>query len=173
MEVGHGGAVDHRQRGVRRLLVRKPLPESRAGPPDGKAAGKADTRGEVLPTVILFMGVMWTILMGVHVVVMAMARTTAQAAVIAAVNAAQNAAPGSRESEGVLAARIALAAASSTAVETRPPAVTVEPGLGQVRALVFAGTLSPIFGGVEISALACGPLDDITSAPTSAEAWRC
>ena len=50
--------------------------------------------------------------------------------------------------------------------------MAVEPGLGQVRSLVFAGTLSPIFGGVEISALACGPLDDVTSAPASVEAWR-
>ncbi len=123
---------------------------------------------------ILFLGVMFTILMGVHVVVVAMARTAVQAAADAAVGAAQNAAPDDRVSEGVLAAQLALIAASSSAVETRPPVVVVESDRGQVQALVFAGTISPIFGGVELSALACGPLDDITtSALSSAEAWTC
>ena len=43
-----------------------------------------------------------------------------------------------------------------------------------MQVLVFGGAISPIFGGVEFSALACGPLDDITtSALSSAEAWRC
>ena len=135
--------------------------------------GRSDTRGEALPVAILFLGVMFTILMGVHVIVVAMARTTVQAAADAAVNAAQNAASGSRVSEGVLAAQITLAV-SSSAVETRTPAVVVEAERGQVQALVFAGTISPIFGGVEFSALACGPLDDITtSALSSAEAWQC
>ena len=137
-------------------------------------AGRADTRGEALPVAILFLGVLFTILMGVHVVVVAMARTAVQAAADAAVNAAQNAAPGDRADEGVLAARLALIAARSSAVETRPPAVAVEPERGQVQVLVFGGAISPIFGGVEFSALACGPLDDITtSALSSAEAWRC
>lgn len=117
---------------------------------------------------------LFTILIGVHVVVVAMARTAVQAAADAAVNAAQNAAPDDRESEGVLAAQLALIAAASSAVETRPPAVVVEAERGQVQALVFAGTISPIFGGVELSALACGPLDDITtSALSSADAWQC
>ena len=136
--------------------------------------GRADTRGEVLPVAILFLGVIFTILLGVHVVVMAMARTAVQAAADAAVNAAQNAAPSERVSQGVLAARVALAAADSSAVETRPPAVVVEADRGQVQALVFAGTISPVFGGVELRALACGPLDDITaSALSSAKAWQC
>lgn len=75
---------------------------------------------------------------------------------------------------GTLAAQLALIAAASSAVETRPPAVVVEAERGQVQALVFAGTISPVFGGVELSALACGPLDDIaTSALSSAEAWQC
>lgn len=137
-------------------------------------ARRGDTRGEALPVAILFMGVMITILLGVHVIVVAMARTAVQAAADAAVNAAQNAAPDDRESEGVLAAQFALIAAASSAVETRPPAVVVEAERGQVQALVFAGTISPIFGGVELSALACGPLDDITtSALSSADAWQC
>ena len=117
---------------------------------------------------------MFTILMGVHVIVVAMARTAVQAAADAAVNAAQSAAPAARVAEGVLAAQIALAAANSSAVETRPPAVVVETEQGQVQVIVFAGTISPLFGGVELSALACGPLDDIaTSVLSSAEAWQC
>lgn len=137
-------------------------------------ARRDDTRGEALPVAILFLGVIFTILIGIHVIVVALARTAVQAAADAAVNAAQSAIPADRVAEGVLAARIALAAASSSAVETRPPAVVVENEQGQVQALVFAGTISPIFGGVELSALACGPLDDITtSALSSAEAWQC
>ena len=137
-------------------------------------ARRDNTRGEALPVAILFLGVIVTILIGIHVIVVAMARTAVQAAADAAVNAAQSAVPADRVAEGVLAARIALAAASSSAVETRPPAVVVENEQGQVQALVFAGTISPIFGGVELSALACGPLDDITtSALSSAEAWQC
>ena len=137
-------------------------------------SGRADTRGEALPVAILFLGVMFTILMGVHVIVVAMARTAVQAAADAAVNAAQNAAPGARVSEGMLAAQIALAAADSSAAETRPPTVVVETDRGQVQVLVFAGTISPVFGGIELIAQACGPLDDITtSALASAEAWQC
>ena len=137
-------------------------------------AGRDDTRGEALPVAILFLGVMFTILMGVHVIVVAMARTAVQAAADAAVSAAQSAAPAARVAEGVLAAQIALAAATSSAVETRPPAVVVETEQGQVQVIVFAGTISPVFGGVEVSALACGPLDDIaTSVLSSAEAWQC
>lgn len=123
---------------------------------------------------ILFLGVIFTVLVGVHVVVTAMARTAVQGAADAAVSAAQNAAPAERVAEGVLAARIALAASASSAVETRPPQVTVETDRGQVRALVFAGAISPLFGGAEFTALACGPLDDIAvSSLSSPDAWRC
>ena len=85
------------------------------------------------------------------------------------------AAPGDRADEGVLAARIALAAARSSIIETRTPAVAVEPERGQVQVLVFGGIISPVFGGgVELSARACGPLDDIaTSALSNAAAWQC
>jgi len=69
--------------------------------------------------------------------------------------------------------QLALVAAASSVVETRTPAVAVEEDRGQVRALVFGGTISPVFGGVEISALACGPLDDIATSALSSEAWQC
>ena len=140
----------------------------------GRAARRGDARGEALPVSILFLGVMITILIGVHVVVVAMARTAVQAAADAAVTAAQGAAPGVREDEGVLAARIALAAASGSAVETRPPVVVVEAERGQVQALVFGGAISPVLGGMEMTARACGPLDDITTSELSgADAWQC
>ena len=83
---------------------------------------KRDERGEVLPVAILFLGVIATVLMGVHVALVAMARTAVQSAADAAVAAAQAAGPGvqecdgdantmetARECEGILAARIAIA----------------------------------------------------------------
>ena len=66
-----------------------------------------------------------------------------------------------------------MVAAASSVVETRPPAVAAEEDRGQVRALVFDGTISPVFGGAEISALACGPLDDIAASALSSEARQC
>ena len=58
----------------------------------------------------------------------------------------------------MLTDRIALAAARSSVVETRLPAVAAEPERGQVQVLVFGGIISPVFaGGVELSARACGP----------------
>ena len=51
--------------------------------------------------------------------------------------------------------------------------VAVEEDRGQVRVLVFGGTISPIFGGVEVSALACGPLDDIATSALTSGAWQC
>ena len=142
--------------------------------PSRSLGRRADSRGEALPVAILFLGVLFTILMGVHVIVMAMARTAAQAAADAAVNAAQNAAPDARGREGVLAAQVALAASHNSAAETRTPVVVVQEDRGQVQALVFAGAISPIFGGIEFRVRACGPLDDIaTSDLSSAEAWQC
>ena len=66
-----------------------------------------------------------------------------------------------------------MVAAASSVVETRTPAVAAEEDRGPVRALVFGGTISPVFGGVEISALACGPFDDIATSAPSSEARQC
>ena len=133
-----------------------------------------DSRGEALPAAILFLGVLLTILIGIHVVVIAMARTAIQAAADAAVAAAQVAGDGNREAEGVLAAQIAMAAAQSSIVETRPPAVIVEPERSSVTVLVFGGTMTPVLGGVELTAQACGPLDDVLATELSADdAWQC
>ena len=133
-----------------------------------------DSRGEALPAAILFLGVMITILIGIHVVLIAMARTAVQAAADAAVAAAQIAGEGNREREGELAAQIAMVAAQSSIIETRPPQVIVEPERGVVTVLVFGGTITPVLGGVELTAQACGPLDDVPASDLIAgDAWRC
>ena len=127
-----------------------------------------------------------TILIGVHVLVVALARTAVQAAADRAVAAAQ-AAPLDlddcdgdgldetlAECEGVLAAQIALAGASGSVVETRLPAVIVEVERGTVTALVHGGTISPVLGGLEMTAVACGPLDNVRPSDlTGMDVWRC
>lgn len=133
-----------------------------------------DNRGEALPVAILFVGVLLTIMIGLHVVLVSMARTAVQSAADAAVSAAQAAAPDVRESEGILAARLALAAASASAAETRLPEVTVEPERGSVTAVAFGGVRSPVFGILHLTAQACGPLDDLRlSEITDDDAWQC
>ncbi|MDE0261096.1 MAG: hypothetical protein OXJ37_01655 [Bryobacterales bacterium] len=150
-------------------------------------AVQRDERGEALPAAILFLGVLFTVLVGVHVVLVAMARTAVQSAADAAVAAAQAAGPGQqecdgdmtttetvRECEGILRARVAMAASDSSVVETRLPAVVVEPERGVVTVLVFGGTISPVFGGIELTAQACGPLDDVPAAQLDGtDIWRC
>lgn len=146
-----------------------------------------DERGEALPAAILFLGVLLTVLIGVHVVIVAMARAGVQAAADAAVAAAQAAGPGDyecdgdvntgesvRQCEGILRARLALAASGGSVVETRPPVVVVEPGRGVVTVVVFAGTLSPVLGVLELTARACGPLDDVPAVElTAMDIWQC
>lgn len=146
-----------------------------------------DERGEALSAAILFLGMFITILIGIHVVIFAMARTAVQSAADAAVAAAQAAGPGNqecdgdtsttetaRECEGILGARLAMVASDSSIVETRPPAVVVEPDRGVVTVLVFGGTISPLLGGLELTAQACGPLDDVPGSQlTGMDIWQC
>ena len=148
-----------------------------------------DDRGEALPAAILFLGVLFTILIGVHVVIVAMARMAVQSAADRAVAAVQAAGPGqdecdgdtstietARQCQGVLAARIAMAGTGSSIIETRPPAIIVESERGSVTAVVFGGTISPVLGGLELSAQACGPLDDVPASELTAggaDIWRC
>ena len=148
---------------------------------------RQDERGEALPAAILFLGVMITILIGIHVVIFAMARTAVQSAADAAVAAAQAAGPGSqecdgdtttmetaRECEGILGARLAMVASDSSIVETRPPAIVVESEKGIVTVLVFGGTISPLLGGLELTAQACGPLDNVPASElTGTDIWQC
>ena len=90
---------------------------------------------------------LFTALTGAHAMAAAVARAAAPAAADAVVNAARNAAPGDRVNEGVPAARLALTAARSSAIETRPPAMATEPERGQVKVLVLGGIISPVFRG--------------------------
>jgi len=100
---------------------------------------------------------MFTILIGVHVVVVALARTALQSAADAAVDAAQVAGAGARASEGELAARLTLAGARASVVETRLPVVLVSPGTATVRADVFGAVYTPVLGTVHLTAAACAP----------------
>ena len=148
---------------------------------------RRDERGEALPAAILFLGVMITIMIGIHVVIFAMARTAVQSAADAAVAAAQAAGAGSqecdgdpvtietaRECEGILGARLAMVASDSSIVETRPPAIVVESEKGIVTVLVFGGTISPLLGGLELTAQACGPLDNVPASElTGTDIWQC
>ena len=135
---------------------------------------RKDIRGEALPVIILFMAVLITIFLGIHMVIVGMARSAVQTAADAGVSAAQAAGPGLRESEGILAARLAIAGAQASIIETDLPAVIVEPERGSVTVVAYGGIISPLLGGMEFTAQSCGPLDDVRASDlTSADAWRC
>lgn len=148
---------------------------------------RGEERGEALPAAILFIGVLFMVLIGIHVVILAMARTAVQSAADAAVAAAQAAGTDERdcdgdmatsetaaECEGAFAARIALAASRASVIETRPPAVAVLGERGIVSVIVFGGTISPVFGGLEITAEACGPLDNVPASELAGtDIWQC
>ena len=136
---------------------------------------------------ILFLGVFFTILIGIHVVLVAMARTAVQSAADRAVAAAQTAGPGPdecdndmnttetmRQCAGIQAARLAMIASGSSIIETRSAAVVVESERGSVTALVFGGIISPVLGDLELTGRACGPLDDVPASElTGTDIWRC
>lgn len=144
-----------------------------------------------MPAAILFSGVVLTILIGVHVVLAAMARTAVQTAADSALAAAQTTAGGFsavecddntntldtlRQCAGIRAARLALAGASSSVTETRTPIVVVNEGRGTVTALVYGGTRSPVLGILEVTGQACGPIGNIQARDLTASAnerWRC
>ena len=167
------------------LCVAEP---ARRSPQRRRRGLQLDERGEVLPVVILFIGVLFTILIGVHVVIVAVARTAAQSAADRAVAYALVAGPGDsltdcdadpsdtdslRECQGILGAQRALTALPGFVYWTRPAAVRVQPEQGTVHALVFVKTLSPVFGSLELSGFACGPLDDVPISQLGPGAWQC
>ena len=117
---------------------------------------------------------LFAILIGVHVPIVAMARTAVQSAADAGVAAAQTAGDGSRESEGILGARIAMAGARGSVAETRLPAVLVEPERGTVRVIVYGSAISPVLGNMEFRARSCGPLDDVPASQlVGTDIWEC
>ncbi len=143
----------------------------------GRSPGREhcrDARGEALPVAILFVGVLLTIMIGIHVLVVALAQTAVQSAADAAVSAAQAAGEGFRETEGVLAAQLAMAGAQASVRETRLPVVTVEPERGSVAVVVFGGVNTPVLGTLHLTARACAPLDDVPAPQLSdPDAWAC
>ena len=144
-----------------------------------------EERGEAFPVAILFIGVLTTILIGIHVVLIAMARTAVQAAADDAVAAAQSAGPGpcggdpaamvsERECAGVMAAHQSMVAARTSITETGDARVAVEEDRGVVSVRVFGAIRSPVLGQVNLSAEACGPLDDVPASElVGMDAWEC
>ena len=166
--------------------------QAAAQPPRSRTSRlRDDQRGEALPVAILFLGVFLTIMIGIHVVIVAVGRTAVQSAADRALTAAQ---AGSldyprkhthcdddastehigAECEGIIAARAAMIGARGSVIQTRMPAVVVEPDKGTVTVLVFGGVISPVLGGIEFTGRACGPLDNVpVSSLSSPEAWQC
>ena len=115
-----------------------------------------------------------TILIGIHVVVVALARTAVQAAADAGLSAAQAAEMDARANEGAAAARRALAGATASVAPARAPIVTVEPDRGSVRVIVVGEVNTPALGRLELHAVACGPLDNVPASQlTATDAWQC
>jgi hypothetical protein len=149
---------------------------------------RGDERGEALPVAILFLGVFFTVLVGVHLVIVAVARSAVQSAADRALVAAQAGEPGDSDCDGdgdmepdrvcrgVLEARLAMLASRGSVIETRLPAVAVQEERGTVTVLVFGGVISPVLGGVELTGQACGPLDSVAASgltAAGADLWRC
>ena len=139
-----------------------------------RSAQCANDRGEALPVAILFVGVLFTILLGIHVVLVALARTAVQGAADSAAGVAQVAGEGQRVREGVMAAQRALAGARASVRPTEDPEVNVHPERGSVEVVVFGAVNTPVLGTLRVTARACAPLDDIPAARlTSDEPWEC
>ena len=155
-------------------------------------SGRQDERGEVLPVAILFVGVLFTILIGLHVVLMSMGRTAVRSAADRGVIAAQQALPGEsscdevatdvgsvtptteRECRGVIAVSQAMRASGSMVAQARLPVVTVDEQAGVVSVSAFGQVISPVLGNIEVAARACGPLDVVEGGgPTRADASAC
>ena len=149
-----------------------------------------DERGEALPVAILFVGVLLTILIAVHVVIVSVARSAVQSAADRGLAAAQSDDPlgaprdcdGDGDDEpdrvcrGILEARLAMLASRGSVGETRLPVVAVEEERGTVTVVVFGGIVSPVLGGIELIGQACGPLDSVASSELTAagaDLWRC
>ena len=134
---------------------------------------RRNDNGEAMPAAILFMVVIFTIFVAVHMLVVSLARTAVQNAANYAVAGAQAAPAGSRENEGELAAWLSMKAASNSVSILRPPEVLVEQDRGLVTALVSGVAISPLTR-VEVVGLACGPLDTVPMhLLTKPDAWKC
>ena len=152
--------------------------------------------GEVFPIAILFIGVLLTILIGVHMVLFSIASTAAQAAADFGVTAVQSVPPGNavlagtcppltdlatgneiqptteRECLGGLAIRLVMDASTSMVRQSQPPTVTVDGGV--VSVVAYGSIISPVLGYIEVAGTACGPLDLVAGdMPTTADPSAC
>ena len=133
-----------------------------------------DVRGEALPVAILFIGVLLTMLIGIHVVLVALARTAVQAAADSAVGVAQVVEADERVTEGEMAVERSLDGARASVRPTEDAQVNVHPERGSVEVVVFGAVNTPVLGTLRVTARACAPLDDIPAAQlTAAEPWEC
>lgn len=173
-------------------------------------------RGEVFPVAILFGGVLLTVLIGLHVTIVAVARTAVDSAADSGVTAAQGAPPsrpcdpdptaGSnkcydsgepnpykycepvwvpgatrdsnittmRACEGTRVAYESMRSSDSMVGQAEPPEVRVDEQGGVVSVTTHGTVRSPVFGIIEVTGYACGPLDHVMSGgPTRADSTRC
>ena len=199
---GPTGDVGRLGEGLPLMARRGTRCKSRARRPAGREAGTRpasrwqrmrDERGEVFPSVILFFGVMLTVLIGVHVILVALGRTAVQSAADRGVLAVQTAPLGDsncgdiggslygevrpttqRECEGILAAATALSATASMVRVGRLPFVDVNDEAGIVSVVTFGSVVMPILGVVEIIGRSCGPLEFVEDGtPTRADITAC
>lgn len=154
-----------------------------------RTADGRDERGEVFPVTILYLGVMLTVLLGVHVVLASVARSAVQHAADSGLRAAQSALPtecpappptdaadpcaekitpsgtfrpgSTRQGAGVAAAMRSMSQSTSMATHAHRPAVRVREEVGIVSVVVFGAIQSPVLGAINVVGKACGPLDDV------------
>ncbi len=172
-------------------------------------------RGEVFPVAILFGGVLLTVLIGLHVTIVAVARTAVDSAADRGVTAAQGAPPSPecktdpnaankcddpnrtnrymycepvwvpgatttpnittmRACEGTRVAHESMLSSDSMVGQAEPPEVRVDEQAGVVSVTTHGTVRSPVFGIIEVTGYACGPLDHVMSGgPTPADSAGC
>ena len=140
----------------------------------------------MFPAVILFFGVMLTVLIGVHVILVSIGRTAVQSAADRGVLAAQTALIGAsncgdiggglygsytpadqRECEGIVAAVTAMSATASMVEVPRLPYVEINDEAGVVSVITWGAVVMPILGVVEIVGRSCGPLEFVKAGTPS------
>lgn len=170
----------------------KRLPRAAPRVPASGLAAHGDERGEVFPVAILFGGVLLTILLGLHMVLISVGRTAVRAAADRGVSAAQAAPVGeldcgeftrggrtvapktAQACGGVIATLQALNSSGAMVGQSGPPIISVDDDAGVVSVAAYGSVLSPVFGRIEIIGYACGPLERTTSrSPTPADPEAC
>lgn len=162
----------------------RPPPVRGQGARSARPRSRRDCRGEVFPAAILFMAMMLTMLVAVHVVLLSIASAAAQSAAEFGLSAArQRPALESRESgapleecrfegiygthvptdprecDGMVAASAAMHASLSMVTQTRLPEVRINELARVVSVRTFGGIRTPVLGLYEVVGQACAPTD--------------